>query len=345
MVGILYFSSFLLAGFAYYSYFCKQNITYDLYSRLMKYYQYAIVGLILLLCGSLSATAADVDKHSQGYLSQRIDTIYSYFRKIDLDTAFCSVGYRDLMRQALDQMDEDDILLDYDHWINAQDYSENLSAHAAKIENFTDSTAIVKVAVRNFGRDGEVVLSMRYERDDWYVDDFLPSDEVGEGEKEYFIRMVCTVLAKRLILNDYAFYEEPMTKYAHVDIDGDGYDELWLRSANDKLGAIVSVAAGAQLLITERSPQKLSFYPGTVVVEGPCGLGCHTVNAVIVENSRKAHNVQYIKTNPLGMEGAVHEYFVDGTRLSTTNGKKRLQLIMHDKRQITPAWHDFRQEE
>ena len=101
MVGILYFSSFLLAGFAYYSYFCKQNITYDLYSRLMKYYQYAIVGLILLLCGSLSVTAADVDKHSQSYLSQRIDTIYSYFRKIDLDTAFCSVGYRDLMRQAL----------------------------------------------------------------------------------------------------------------------------------------------------------------------------------------------------------------------------------------------------
>ncbi len=249
------------------------------------------------------------------------------------------------MRQALDQMDEDDILLDYDHWINAQDYSENLSAHAAKIENFTDSTAIVKVAVRNFGRDGEVVLSMRFERDDWYVDDFLPSDGVGEGEKEYFIRMVCTVLAKRLILNDYAFYESPMTKYAHVDIDGDGYDELWFRSANDKLGAIVSVAAGAQLLITERSPQKLSFYPGTVVVEGPCGLGCHTANAVIVENSRKAHNVQYIKTNPLGMEGAVHEYFFDGTRISTTNGKKRLQLIMHDKRQITPTWHGFRQEE
>ena len=119
---------------------------------------------------------------------------------------------------------------------------------------------------------------------------------------------------------------------------------VW-RSANDKLGAIVSVAAGAQLLITERSPQKLSFYPGAVVVEGPCGLGCHTINAVLVEKSRKAHKVQYIKTNPLEMEGAVHEYFFDGTRISSTNGKKRLQLIMHDKRQITPAWHDFRQEE
>ena len=303
----------------------------------------AIVALILQLCGSLSASAAD--KHSQSYLSQRIDTIYSYYNKLNLDSAFCTVGYRDLMRQALDQMDEDDILLDYDHWINAQDYSEDLSARAASIEAFTDSTAIVKVAVRNFGRDGEIVLSMRYERGDWYVDDFLPSDGVGEGEREYFIRTVCTILSKRLGMNDLAFIETPMTKYAYVDIDGDGYNELWLRSANDKLGAVISVVASAQLLITERRPQKLSFYPGAVVVDGPCGLGCNTINAVLVEKSRKAHKVQYIKTNPLEMEGAVHEYFFDGTRISSTNGKKRLQLIMHDKRQITPIWHNFRQEE
>ena len=311
----------------------------------MKYLQYAIFVLFLQFCGSLSASAADVDKHSSNYLSQRIDTIYSYFNKMDLDSAFCSVGYRDLMRQAMDQMDEDDILLDYDHWINAQDYSKDLSARAASIEAFTDSTAIVKVAVRNFGKEGEVVLRMLFERDDWYVDDFLPSDSLGEGEKEYFIRMVCTVISKRLILNDHAFNDNPMTKYAYVDIDGDGYNELWLRSANDKLGAIISVVASAKLLITERRPQKVSFYPGAVVVDGPCGFGCNTINAVIVANSRKAHNVLYIKTNPLEMEGAVHEYFYDGTRISSTNGKKRLQLVMHDKRQINPAWHNFRQEE
>ena len=305
----------------------------------------AIVALILQLCGLQSARAADVDKHSQSYLCQRIDTIYSYFNKMDLDTAFCSVGYRDLMRQALDQMDEDDILLDYDHWINAQDYSEDLSARAASIEAFTDSTAIVKVAVRNFGKQGEVVLRMRFERNDWYVDDFLPSDGVGEGEKEYFIRMVCTVISKRLVQNDYAFNETPMTKYAYVDIDGDGYNELWLRSDNDKLGAIISVVASAKLLITERRPQKVSFYPGAVVVDGPCGFGCNTITAAIVENSRKAHNVLYIKTNPLEMEGAVHEYFYDGTRISSTNGKKRLQLVMHDKRQIKPTWHNFSPEE
>ena len=311
----------------------------------MKYLQYAIFVLFLQFCGSLSATAADVDKHSSNYLSQRIDTIYSYFNKMDLDSAFCSVGYRDLMRQAMDQMDEDDILLDYDHWINAQDYSKDLSARAASIEAFTDSTAIVKVAVRNFGKEGEVVLRMQFERDDWYVDDFLPSDSLGEGEKEYFIRMVCTVISKRLIMNDHAFNDNPMTKYAYVDIDGDGYNELWLRSDNDKLGAIISVVASAKLLITERRPQKVSFYPGAVVVDGPCGFGCNTINAVIVENSRKAHNVLYIKTNPLEMEGAVHEYFYDGTRISSTNGKKRFQLVMHDKRQINPAWHNFRPEE
>jgi hypothetical protein len=103
--------------------------------------------------------------------------------------------------------------------------------------------------------------------------------------------------------------------------------------------------ASAKLLIIERHPQKLSFYPGAIVVSGPCGFGCTTTNAVIVEKSRKAHNVQYIKTSPLEMEGAVHEYFYDGTRISSTNGKKRFQLIMHDKRQITPVWHNFKTEE
>jgi hypothetical protein len=296
-------------------------------------------------CCLQSAKAADVDKHSASYLSQRIDTIYSYYNKINLDSTFCTVGYCDLMRQALDQMGEDDVLMDYDHWINAQDYSEDLAARVASIDNFTDSTAIVKVAVRNFGRDGVIVLSMRYERDDWYVDDFLPSDGVGEGEKDYFIRTVCTILSNRLGVTDLLFHDTPMTKYAYIDIDGDGYNELWLRSADDKLGALISVVASAKLLIIERRPQKLSFYPGAVVVEGPCGLGCNTTNAVIVENSRKAHTVQYIKTNPLEMEGAVHEYFFDGTRISSTNGKKRFQLIMHDKRQITPTWHNFRLEE
>ena len=57
----------------------------------MKYLQYAIFVLFLQFCGSLSASAADVDKHSSNYLSQRIDTIYSYYHKMNLDSAFCSV--------------------------------------------------------------------------------------------------------------------------------------------------------------------------------------------------------------------------------------------------------------
>ncbi len=311
----------------------------------MRYRLLAIVALLMQFCVSLSAYADDTDKHTQNYIRQRIDTIYSYHHKINLDSAFCSDQYRDLMRQAVDQMAEDDILLDYDHWINAQDYSKDFSAHAASVNNLTDSTAVVKVAVHNFDKDGEIVLSMHYEHDDWFVDDFLPSDSVEEGEKDYFIRTVCTVLSKRLMLNDHAFNDNPMTKYAYVDIDGDGYNEIWLRSTDDKLGAFVSVAANARLLIIERYPQKVSFYPGAIVVSGPCGFGCNTVNAVTVVNSRKGHNIQYIKTNPLEMDAAIHEYFYDGHHISSANGRKRLQHIMQEKLRPTPVWHDFKLEE
>ena len=49
-----------------------------------------------------------------------------------------------------------------------------------KVYNVTDSTALVDLTIHNFG-DMETTIALLFERDDWYVDDFCPSDD-GEDD-------------------------------------------------------------------------------------------------------------------------------------------------------------------
>jgi hypothetical protein len=47
----------------------------------------------------------------------------------------------------------------------------------------TDSTALVDLAIHNFS-DTETTIALRFERDDWYIDDFSPSKD-GNDDKKY----------------------------------------------------------------------------------------------------------------------------------------------------------------
>ena len=79
----------------------------------------------------------------------------------------------------------DDILFDYDHWVCGQDFSDDWSCKVAKVYNVTDSTCLVDLIIHNFS-DSETTIALRFERNDWYVDDFSPTDD-GEDDKAYFL--------------------------------------------------------------------------------------------------------------------------------------------------------------
>lgn len=152
-----------------------------------------------------SISGSVVNKHSEAYIRQRIDTIYKYVGKpiydsegnmvdyihshFNRDSAYCSERYYALMQQALDICDETgDVLYDYDHWVCGQDFSDDWSYKVAKVYNVTDSTALVDLAIHNFG-DSETTIALRFERDDWFVDDFSPSDD-GKDDKAYLRRTI-----------------------------------------------------------------------------------------------------------------------------------------------------------
>ena len=140
---------------------------------------------------------AGIDKHSEAYIRQRIDTIYkgvgkstydSEGREIDYihspfnrDSAYCSERYYALMKEALEICSETgEILYDYDYWVCGQDFSDDWSCRVTKVYEFTDSTAFVDLMIHNFD-DIETTIALRFERDDWYIDDFTPESD----DKEY----------------------------------------------------------------------------------------------------------------------------------------------------------------
>ena len=149
---------------------------------------------------------AGIDKHSEAYIRQRIDTIYSHIKQMiademkgnqsyinngfNLDSAYCTSRYYSLLEQALEITTETgDILFDYDHWVCGQDYSEDWHYKILKVSDITDSTAMAEVQVINFGRAHDLMLSLLHERGDWYIDEFGAS-EAPENDQDYFRRVI-----------------------------------------------------------------------------------------------------------------------------------------------------------
>ena len=183
-----------------------------------KIFLFSLVAIMSVACGGKAGKAVSdtdslavdsvngsvVDKHSEAYIRQRIDTIYKFVGKItydadgnrdynyspfNLDSAYCSERYYALMQQASAICDETgDILYDYDYWVCGQDISDDWNYKVTKVYHVTDSTALVDMIIHNFS-DSEKTIALRFERDDWYIDDFSPSDD-GNDDKTALRRMI-----------------------------------------------------------------------------------------------------------------------------------------------------------
>lgn len=194
----------------------------------------AVVGAMLTACGgqkapqdgghgigidSVTISERDSDiQHTESFIRQRVEAIYSCYKnpkydetgarvmkRLNLDSLYCSESYKKLLDQALELAGEDDIVLDYDHWTNSQDDNE-FTCEVNRVENISDSTAVVKIDAKNFGNEYTIVLGLHLERDNWYVDDFLSPDG-KDGEKFYlekYIRETIKAKAEELSLQNYA---------------------------------------------------------------------------------------------------------------------------------------------
>ena len=193
-----------------------------------------------------SVVDTGLDKHSEAYIRQRIDTIYKTVGKtfydsegkeieyihstFNRDSAYCSQRYYALMREAYRICEETgELLYDSDNWVCGQDYSDDWSCRVANVYEITDSTAYVDLIIHNFS-DHETTIALRFERDDWYIDDFSPSED-GYDDKHYLRETIRQGLETREKAKAYVGY------WGWV---GDDCPELLLRLEMSDHGLIVT---------------------------------------------------------------------------------------------------------
>ena len=176
-----------------------------------------------------------INKHSEAYIRQRIDTIYktvgksvhdsqgnevSYIKNpFNRDSAYCSQRYYALMLEAVQYSNEMGfVLYDFDHWVCGQDIDDDWSCKVVKVYVLSDSTALADLVVHNFS-DIETTIALRFERDDWYIDDFSPSED-GNDDQQYL---------RNTILEGKAMRERAKVLVGYWGWVGDNCPELLLR--------------------------------------------------------------------------------------------------------------------
>ena len=230
---------------------------------------------------------SDSLKHTAEYLIQRIDTIYKY----KSNRRFCTKRYLALDREASTLSEEMGLVyIDSDHWIAGQDIDPDWRYWVKRILSLNDSTASAEILVHNFS-DQKVILDLRYERGDWYVDDFHTFyEEDGETyeliETEEIRRFISdanynkyqtkieTVFGRNFQIDKYidAINEQvakfpldsqayvPFNEYAIVDIDQNGDPEVCVRNEKQHITAIFTTAGTTEMLASMDKSGDVIFY-------------------------------------------------------------------------------------
>lgn len=128
----------------------------------------------------------------------------------------------------------------------------------------------------------------------------------------------------------------PLTKYAFIDIDEDGKDEVWVRTADDEDGALFCFddEEKPQLVITETEGKRLSVAKGWVGNGYPAGGPSYINHYVVLKDS----HVEYDFTDFQVYEN--HEYYLRDTEITEAEAKKIKDEIksMGEGKAVTPEW-------
>ena len=128
----------------------------------------------------------------------------------------------------------------------------------------------------------------------------------------------------------------PLTKYAFIDIDGDGKDEVWVRTADDEDGALFCFddEEKPQLVITETEGKRLSVAKGWVGNGYPAGGPSYINHYVVLKDS----HVECDFTDFQVYEN--HEYYLRDTEITEAEAKKIKDEIksMGEGKAVTPEW-------
>lgn len=131
--------------------------------------------------------------------------------------------------------------------------------------------------------------------------------------------------------------DNPLTKYALIDIDEDGIDEVWVRSENDEDGAVFCFDDEDEphLIMAETEGKRISFGKGWVYNGYPAGGPSYFNNYVVLKNSR----IEFDFTDFQIEEN--HEYYMGDTEIDEAEFKELKKHIKGEGNALNPEWHQY----
>lgn len=126
-----------------------------------------------------------------------------------------------------------------------------------------------------------------------------------------------------------------LAKYAFIDIDEDGVNEVWLRTEDDEDGAIFCFNDEDEpvLILAESEGKRPLFGKGWVYIGYPAGGPSYFNHYVLVKNSRVA-----LEFTDFQVEEN-HEYYLGEKEIKKAEAKKIQANFKGEGNPLTPEWH------
>lgn len=332
----------------------------------------AVAAMMLTACGNKTqgggeadslqtdSLQSDVNKHTEEYIRQRIDTIYKYCGGNVKNTSkkangeFTTVQFNKLCAEVNRLCAVmDNIYFDYDYWVCGQDIDPKWSYKVLSVENITDTSAVAKLKIHNY-KDTNIALDLRFERGDWYVNDFLHGDgknteKSGElaGMREYVKLMSQAENVRDNLSEMISQYRKAgdvdggikFSLWTTIDIDGDGRMEYYLTSGEPHEGAFYAMNGDLVELLLVETPRMPAYIcerkggKGYICKGGAAGGPAYYNEVVTVKNSRKTERFTMLTVGSQLDENAEPEVeaSLNGKSLSKAKAEAYMKTLPKSK--------------
>ena len=152
-----------------------------------------LVSMIVFIWGfAQNGNSQTSDKQTIGYLSDRVMAVYNDHSE-NWEEKYTSTEYYNIWK-AVTEYDKKLVgevgFFDSDHWWRSQDSCDpKMSVISAEINSSTSAT--VKVRLTDCGESSVLTFPMVYERDDWFIDDFVTWFEGKEWSEKKMMKDYC----------------------------------------------------------------------------------------------------------------------------------------------------------
>ena len=132
--------------------------------------------------------------------------------------------------------------------------------------------------------------------------------------------------------------EHPLSRYTLVDIDHDGFPELWLSSDEGDYQAVFAVKQTCDYIAGQDDRRILTFYNGAVCHSGHCGTGCMSSVYTKLDNSCRSVVLTDMEIYDQQTEDfGPNVYTFQGKEVSKTEGEKFISSLGKEV-QLNPQW-------